>query len=131
MSANTLLRYRKLWLGLGLVIQLFILILSLWTFPVQLDAPENIDKLIHGVAFAFLMVWFTGASVTSGKSRYGKIFLLLLAYGALMEILQSFAPSRFMSLGDLVADVAGLSLGWLVARFGAEKWCIRLEAWLP
>ncbi len=131
MAVDSPLRYRRLWLGLGLAMLLFILILSLWPLPVQPDAPQNIDKIIHAVVFTVLMVWFTGASGTRGMNSYAKIFLLLVAYGAVMEILQSFAPYRFMSLGDLIADIVGLGLGWLLARMGAENWCIWLEARLP
>jgi hypothetical protein len=41
----------------------------------------------------------------------------LLAYGALIEVLQSFTSYRFAERrGDLLADVVGLLLGWMVLQ---------------
>jgi len=105
-----------------------ILILSMWPLPEQPDAPANLDKIIHTVVFAFLMLWFTGLS---DRSRYWKIFLLLVVYGAVMEVLQSFTPYRFMDLGDLIADIVGLCFGWIMGVTRMGGWCGWLEARLP
>ena len=40
----------------------------------------------------------------------------LLAYGALIEVLQSFTPNRSADWRDLVADAVGLALGWGAGR---------------
>jgi VanZ family protein len=47
----------------------------------------------------------------------------LLAYGGLIEVLQSFTPSRYAEFGDLFADGAGLALGAVLARL--------LALWMP
>jgi hypothetical protein len=46
----------------------------------------------------------------------------LLAYAALIEVLQSFTSYRFAERGDLLADVVGLLLGWMVLQL------IRMQA---
>ena len=40
----------------------------------------------------------------------------LLAYGALIEVLQSFHFTPLSDRGDLLADVVGLLLGWRVLQ---------------
>jgi VanZ family protein len=39
---------------------------------------------------------------------------VLLAYGALIEVLQSFTPTRSAEWADLLADSAGIALGLLL-----------------
>lgn len=45
----------------------------------------------------------------------------LLAYGALIEILQSFTPNRTADWFDLFADSLGILAGWVL---------IRLQCWI-
>jgi VanZ family protein len=47
----------------------------------------------------------------------------LLAYGGLIEVLQSFTPNRYAEIGDLFADGVGLAIGAVLARFTAH--------WMP
>lgn len=85
--------------------------------------PEHIvwwwDKAVH----AALMAGFGGLWTWAGRPgrwvlRWG------LAMGAVTEVGQALLPwERSSSLGDFGADVAGLLLGWLVAR--------ALWPWLP
>ena len=42
----------------------------------------------------------------------------LLAYGGMIEVLQSFTPDRMAEWADLLADALGLALGWGVSRHG-------------
>jgi VanZ family protein len=44
----------------------------------------------------------------------------LLAYGALIEIMQSFTPNRSAEWLDLLADSLGILLGWMLIRFLAN-----------
>jgi len=45
----------------------------------------------------------------------------LRAYGALIEILQSFTTFRSADWHDLLADGLGLLLGWLITRSGEKR----------
>ncbi len=111
--------YRRqwFWLGVGLLVALFVL--ALQPMPAAVPALWGIDKVLHLIAFMALMLWFCGLFPRTG---YLRIFLLLLAYGVAMEIGQSLVPSRFAEFADLVADVAGLAIGWLGARAGLARW---------
>jgi VanZ family protein len=42
--------------------------------------------------------------------------LLLLAFGVAIEVAQSFAPDREASALDVLADAAGIALGWRFVR---------------
>lgn len=118
------LRYKWFWLGSGLLGLLVILGLALVPMGAPIPVSEG-DKLLHVLAFAFLTVWFLG------MVRDGKVLRLLVGlvlYALLIELLQSFFPYRSADPWDVVADLAGIAAGWLLASVGLRRWCGRLEA---
>ena len=82
------------------------------------------DKVLHVLAYIVLMVWFGGIVP---RQYYYRLFLALLAYGGAVELLQSLTDYRSMELADLLADTAGLALGWILANLGLRHWCEWLE----
>ena len=44
-----------------------------------------------------------------------------LAYGSMIEVLQSFTPDRMAEWADLLADALGLAVGWGVMRLVSHK----------
>ncbi|WP_371378326.1 VanZ family protein [Thalassotalea aquiviva] len=75
------------------------------------------DKLNHLVAFSVLAALL----YLSNWLRGWRYFTLLLGYGVLIEVMQSFTPHRFFSIADIAADLVGIALGfiaikWLVGR---------------
>jgi len=84
--------------------------LALTPVPPQ-QASLGWDKLNHAAAFAILAaVAFLGRI-----GGWVRIAWALVAYGALIEILQSFTPTRSAEWGDLLADGAGIASGLLLA----------------
>lgn len=78
----------------------------------QPDWFDNADKLRHAGAFAVL--WCLGA-----QARVGPRWLLaalLMAFGAGIEVAQSFTPSHEPSWLDGLADALGLALGFWASR---------------
>lgn len=71
------------------------------------------DKLLHFGAYLVLFISLDLA-YRAGRGLLGKL-LLLFACSLLIEVMQSFIPHRQFSLGDLVANLAGLLLGLAVA----------------
>jgi VanZ family protein len=69
------------------------------------------DKLNHLSAFASLAV----AGFLAFRGRWWQVALGLLAYGGLIEILQTFTPTRVGEWEDLLADAVGIVLGLLLA----------------
>ena len=70
------------------------------------------DKSNHFLAFA-VMAWL---GCKAFPQRVATILLSLLAYGALIEILQSFTPTRSAEWLDLFADSLGILVGWALIR---------------
>ncbi len=71
------------------------------------------DKSNHLLAFAVL----TCLGCKAFPKRLAIVVPALLAYGALIEIMQSFTKSRSAEWLDLLADMLGILMGWIMIRF--------------
>ena len=71
------------------------------------------DKANHALAFFALY----GALALGFGLRFPLEFALLLAFGAQIEIVQSFIPNRDFSLLDVVADYVGIIAGFLFVKY--------------
>lgn len=92
---------------------LLIVVLALSLLPLGADVPTTgWDKANHLLAFATLAV--LGCLAYPG--RIPATLLALLAYGALIEILQSFTDYRSAEWADWLADAIGLIVGWGLTR---------------
>ncbi len=89
-----------------------VLVLALMPSPPAM-ATTGWDKSNHLLAFGVL----AGLGCNAFPQRVGVLLLGLLAYGALIEILQSFTPTRSAEWLDLLADCFGVLLGWILIRF--------------
>ncbi len=69
------------------------------------------DKANHLLAFSVMAVLGCWAYPV----RTITVLVGLLAYGGLIEVLQSFTLHRFAEWSDLLADAMGLALGWVLA----------------
>ena len=96
-----------------------VLVLALMR-PVHYMPSTGWDKSNHVLAFCVLTV--LGCLSAPGKTP--RVLLGLLAYGALIEVLQSFTDYRSADLLDLVADSVGMAVGWqlmaLLKRFDRQ-----------
>jgi len=88
-----------------------VLVMSLAPAGVELPTT-GWDKTNHLAGFAVLAIlgnWAYGSRTTT-------VMAALLAYGALIEVLQSFTTYRTAEWGDLLADAMGIALGWGLTR---------------
>ena len=85
------------------------------------------DKVMHIVAFTFLAAWFSGQYE---KRSYWRIALGLIAFGILIELVQSTVSYRTAEWMDLIGDAAGIAIGLLIGVLGAGGWSMRVEEWL-
>lgn len=97
---------------------------SLWAFlspavpPLSgAGGPPGLDKAGHAGLFAALTV----AALGSVSGRRARLALALLAYGALVELVQSFLPLRSADGWDLVADAVGIALGFAAWRAARQR----------
>jgi VanZ family protein len=98
-----------------------IMVLSL--LPLSQSLPTTgWDKSNHILGFAtlaFLSHWAWPGRTTHALAA-------LLAYGCLIEVLQSFTPDRSAELADVVADGVGLAIGAVIATAVAALAKVRL-----
>ena len=104
-----------IWLVAGLVLLVWAWSSALLPLPPACPVTLN-DKLLHAAGFLFFMLWFGGVF----EARFAAVASSwrLSAYGLLIELLQSLTPTRQAEVLDLVADVAGVLLGWAPERCG-------------
>jgi VanZ family protein len=124
-SAQPELNWRRVWLSCGYMLVLTVLTFALW--PIVSERAMMIphfDKILHAISFLVLMLWFSGLMP---QHLYFRLFLVLLIYGGLIEVLQYFTPYRRMDFADFAADGVGLMAGWLLALAGMGNWCVWVE----
>ena len=71
---------------------------------------EHFDKVMH-LAFYGLFTAIAGFAYQATRDNRRKFIVSafgIIGYGILMEFLQSFVPSRFMSGADIVANSLGV-----------------------
>lgn len=116
-------RFRNYWLALGTGGVALVVWLSLTPAPVD-SGVDHGDKLGHLLAYAGLMGWWGQL-----HRRWLLLFVLFVALGAAMELLQGLTPTREPSLADMLANTAGAALGWFVTR-RRPRWLAGLDAHL-
>ncbi len=103
---------------------------AVWLWPNRAALSswlDHADKWAHGITFLFLALWFAGQY---RPSAYWRIAVGLVAFGALIEIMQRTVGYRTAEWLDMGADVAGIAAGLSLALFGLGGWCQRVEAWV-
>ena len=101
---------RPLWILAFIICLVSVLSLALMKHPPNL-MDTGWDKGNHVLAFAVLT--FLGRM--SFPTQRLRLLLGLLAYGVLVENLQFMTGYRFSEYQDLLADVVGMALGYLLA----------------
>jgi VanZ family protein len=89
--------------------------LSLTPAPPKVDI-ESGDKLGHLAAYGVLMFWF--AQLYLRRIAYAAGFI---AMGVALEFLQAWLGYRTLEALDMVANTAGVLLGWGLARLLPKK----------
>jgi VanZ family protein len=73
---------------------------------------EHFDKVMHFTFYGLFTI--IAAGCTTQRKTFIWMSLFIVFYGALMEVFQSFVPSRFMSLADILANTLGVVIVALV-----------------
>jgi VanZ like family len=81
------------------------------------------DKITHfaGNATLYLSAWVA----LGGRYRLLLLISLLVPYSLVIELCQRFSPGRTVDFKDMVANVSGLWMGFLIA-YVLEKFSVRL-----
>ena len=73
------------------------------------------DKIVHCLSYLFLSFCFW-AGFQKARPVWLMLVLLVL-FGVLIEVFQSFVPGRLMSFWDSVANGLGVLIGYVLFRF--------------
>ena len=101
------LRLAWLWYLAGILLLFGVAILSLIQLPP--GGPQVNDKLTHLLVYALLSGWFS--ILARQLSALIWVIAGLIAYGILIELLQSLTAYRQAEWGDVMANSAGVLLG--------------------
>ena len=86
------------------------------------------DKLIHAAEYLPVGFLLTGWLANWKRPPRGRVvfvvvvLVMVLVLGALDEAHQSFVPGRTPSMGDLLADVVGGTLGAIIGLGVFSRW---------
>lgn len=106
------LQSNTMWKLLFWVIFTLLLYLTLTPSPPKPISLNQIDKLYHLCAFAgFTFIFKTAFK----RVKPVIIFLLSASLGIMIEVLQYYIPNRGFSLADMLADIAGVCIGFYFA----------------
>jgi VanZ family protein len=106
-------KLRKLWLGIGLLWVVIVVVLSLIPEPPSVGQFQDIDKLEHGAAYAFLMFWF--AQIYPARRTRRVIAFSFVLLGIVIECLQGLSGFRQFEYTDMAANTLGVLVGLLLA----------------
>ncbi|WP_210423598.1 VanZ family protein [Croceivirga thetidis] len=109
---------------------LLITYLSLYRIPEEQESNfwfDNLDKLVHLGIYLVTTVIGYFAFQESFKNKFSKakairvVFVLAVAYGLLIELLQHLMPyNRMAELMDVIANTVGALLGcWLIQKYSS------------
>ena len=119
-------RLAKLWWALGALMLASVLAICLVPLHLPPSAELYNDKVMHVLTFVLLAVWFGALQSATLKKRL-LLAVLLLAFGIIIEILQSFTAYRSAEFADFVADAGGVVLGLVLLQLGFARWPVFIE----
>jgi hypothetical protein len=120
--------FRRLWWALGLALVAAVVVLSLVPDPPHALPGDDNNWGGHLVAYGTMMGWCARLT-PSGRARLalGVGFCLL---GVGVEYAQRATGYRTFDVFDMVANSAGVLLGWLVSPPRAPNGISTLDRWL-
>ena len=100
-----------LWWLCGIFYVVCLLWLSLSPSNTPPSGIPHLDKVLHASAHFCLCIWFFPLSLRPSPSR---VLVFSISLGVVIEILQGFVPGRQPDIWDLVANISGAFLAYLL-----------------
>ena len=109
------LRYAPTWHGVGALLVLSVIFLSLIPkLPVDLPGIPGIDKIGHFIAYATLMGWYVQILISTRARLISGLFFVAMGIG--LEFIQGLGASRFFEWADAAANSIGVVAGFALGR---------------
>jgi glycopeptide antibiotics resistance protein len=113
-------RYLLLWVAFGCSIIALVLYASLMSNPPGAVDFPHADKIEHLLAYGVLMGWF--CQILGSKKHQLTLGITFCLMGVTLEFFQGWGGQRYFEYADMVANTAGVFLGWWLSR----TWCAGL-----
>jgi VanZ family protein len=101
---------------------------SLTPHPPEPVSFENVDKIEHMLAYAALSFWFCHIYRSVGARVI--VMAALVGLGVGLEFAQGWTGYRMFDVMDMLADSAGVLLGWLMLFTPAAQLFVYIENYL-
>ena len=109
------LRYKNIWIFIGLCMVVFIVESSLVSDPLSIDMGfEWQDKILHVVGYFGVMAWFI--QIFHQKMERYILAATFIIMGIGLEYLQDFGGVRNFEVNDMYADAFGVLLAWSLTK---------------
>ena len=120
------LKLRFLWLAIAYALVILVVFLSLTSNPVdmKMGLPYE-DKVFHAFAYIVLMFWF--GQIYHDKFQRNMIAVVFVFMGIMLEYMQGFDVNRYSEFADVIANLTGVALGFLIGLTGAKNILLRVE----
>ena len=116
------LKFKSLWIVVGLALVVFVVYSSLIAQPVQLNFTRA-DKTMHIVGYFALMGWFV--QIYHDARPRASLAIAFVSMGVGLEFAQDAGGTRFFEYGDMLANAIGVLLAWVLS---VTRFC-RLLLW--
>ena len=120
------LRFPWLWMGFGWLLVAVVCFGSL--LPARDVELLFNDKLVHFATYFVLTVWFSGLYARLGY--YILITAIVIAFGAVLDVMQTATATRDFDLLDILANAAGALVGFAMSIVILGGWCGKVERWI-
>ena len=127
-SDVSFLRFKWIWLALGILQVGFVIVLSL----IDLAPISGVllqDKLMHMLAYGLLMGWF--AQIYQRSTSRLVLAVALVVMGVGIEVLQGLVGYRQFDKLDMVANSSGVLLAWLLSYTWLGRIFLGFESLIP
>ncbi len=122
------LRYKRLWLMLGIMLIMGMLISSLMPLNLNSGIPHQ-DKLMHIVGYSVLTLWFL--QIIRNQRAIVLIPLGMVLLGITVELMQGLTHYRYPDRMDAIANGIGCLVAALLALTPLRDTLLKLERYLP
>ncbi len=123
---TTKLRFHPAWVFVGWAMVCLVVYMSLSTLGAEAVSGLLNDKITHMLGYFCLMLWFAQFYKANGTRMFYSC--LFIAMGVALEYLQGLGGTRMFEVADMVANTAGVLLGWLFAAMGMDRLLLWFEA---
>lgn len=120
------LKYFKLWFSLGWLLVSLVIFFSLSPSQPDTTVFSHFDKVVHILAYAFIMLYFGCIYLPGGTYRRLGIGFILM--GFVLELIQGLIGYRTMEYLDMLANLTGVLIGWLLSKTSLSSILIYSES---